>query len=304
MDLGVRTSVAIIAFSGALWGTSFVAIKIGLKYVDPYSFALLRMAAAFIFASLLFMREHPRLDMLRTRSILGLGALNAGGFLLQYVGMTYTTASRTALIVNSNVAFTAVLGWSFNNDPMGVAQAAALPMAVLGICLLTTGGDISTLAGGQLTGDLLVLLAGLLWSFFLTLNKRVVSSKDCNVSQMVTWVTLVTAMGILPFSFTLGDLGRIQIPWQGWIAIAYTAVFCTILPYALFSRGQRHVTLTLSALVLLIEVVVAFMSSALLLGERLAAGNTIGAILVCVSIILASKGSDKRWSFRKRKPSI
>ena len=266
-------------------------MKIGLEYIDPYSFALLRLLAAFIVsASILFTRERPRLDILRSRSIWILGLLNAAGFTLQFVGMTYTTATRAALIANSNVTFTTLLGWRLDNDPMGIGQAIALPAAILGIYLLTTGGDLSNLSGGQVTGDLLVLLAGLAWSFFLVLNKRVVSKEDSNVTQTVTWVMLATTVGILPVARAFGDFGRVQVMWQGWAAVAFTAIFCTLLPYLLFSRAQRFVTVTLSALVLLIEIVVAFVSSALILGEELAPGNAVGAVLVCVSIILASRG--------------
>ena len=295
MESSLRQPITAIALSGVFWGTAFVAMKIGLEYIDPYSFALLRLLAAFIVsAGILFARERPRLDILRSRSIWILGLLNAAGFTLQFVGMTYTTATRAALIVNSNVTFTTLLGWRLDNDPMGIGQAIALPAAILGIYLLTTGGDLSNLSGGQVTGDLLVLLAGLAWSFFLVLNKRVVSQKDSNVTQTVTWVMLVTAVGILPFALAFGDIGRVQVMWQGWTAIAFTAVFCTVLPYLIFSKAQRFVTVTLSALVLLIEIVVAYVSSALILGEQLAPSNALGAVLVCVSIVLASRASGER----------
>jgi len=295
LDSSLRQPIAVIAVSGVLWGTAFVAMKIGLEYVDPYSFALPRLLAAFILsASVLLTRERPRLDILRSRPVWVLGLLNAAGFTLQFVGMTYTTATRAALVVNSNVAFTALLGWRLNNDPMGAGQAIALPVAILGIYLITTGGDLSNLSGGQVTGDLLVLLAGLAWSFFLVINKRVVSQEDSNVTQTVTWVMLVTTVGILPFTLAFGDIGRVQVMWQGWAAVAFTAVFCTLLPYLLFSKAQRFVTVTLSALVLLIEIVAAFVSSALILGEVLSPSNAVGAVLVCVSIVLASRGSGER----------
>jgi drug/metabolite transporter (DMT)-like permease len=270
-------------------------MKIGLEYIDPYSFALLRLLAAFILsASVLLTRERPKLDILRSRPVWVLGLLNAAGFMLQFVGMTYTTATRAALIANSNVTFTALLGWRLNKDPMGAGQAIALPVAIVGIYLITTGGDLSNLSGGQVTGDLLVLLAGLAWSFFLVINKRVVSQEDSNVTETVTWVMLVTTLGILPFALAFGDIGRVQVVWQGWVAVAFTAVFCTLLPYLLFSKAQRFVTVTLSALVLLIEIVAAFVSSALILGEQLSPINGVGAVLVCVSIVLASRGSGER----------
>jgi len=295
LETSLRTSIAVIALSGVLWGTSFVAVKIGLEYVDPYTFALLRLLAAFVFsAAFLFIEERPRVTMLRERSIWILGALNAGGFIFQYVGLTYTTATRTAIIVNSNVAVTALLSWKIYHEPVGVAKIVALPTAILGVFLLTTGGDVSSLSGGQSMGDLLVLLAGLVWSLFIVLNKRAVSGKGSEVSQIVTWVMLVTSIGIAPFTFTLGTVGRVAVPWEGWIAVAYTAVFCTFLPYLLFSKGLRYVGATLSSLVLLIEVIVAIVSSALILGEQLALGSGLGAVLVCASIILASRESGSR----------
>ena len=287
--------MGLIAFSGVLWGTSFVAMKVGLGYVDPYSFAFLRLVTASVFsAALLFVRERPQLSVLRDWRIWVLGILNAGGFVLQYVGISYTTANRTALITNSNVAFTAFLSWSLYHEPMGFGNLLSLPLSVLGLFLLVTGGDLNALSGGQVMGDLLVLLAGLVWSFFLVLNKDMVSRGSTNVSQMVAWVMLVTTIGIAPVAFLMGDVTSVAVPWEGWVAVAYTAIPCTVIPYWLFTRAQRFVSTTLSALVLLIEVVVAIISSALILGEQFAIGSGLGAVLVCASIFLASRGSGSR----------
>ena len=270
-------------------------MKVGLGYVDPYSFAFLRLVTASVFsAALLFVRERPQLSVLRDWRIWVLGILNAGGFVLQYVGISYTTANRTALITNSNVAFTAFLSWSLYHEPMGFGNLLSLPLSVLGLFLLVTGGDLSALSGGQVMGDLLVLLAGLVWSFFLVLNKDMVSRGSTNVSQMVAWVMLVTTMGIAPVAFLMGDVTSVAVPWEGWVAVAYTAIPCTVIPYWLFTRAQRFVSTTLSALVLLIEVVVAIISSALILGEQFAIGSGLGAVLVCASIFLASRGSGSR----------
>jgi drug/metabolite transporter (DMT)-like permease len=63
------------------------------------------------------------------------------------------------------------------------------------------------------------------------------------------------------------------------------------MPYFLFNKGQRYVGATLASLVLLIEVAVAIVSSALILGEQLALGSGVGALLVCVAIVLASRDS-------------
>ena len=295
MVTSFRVSVAVMAFSGVLWGTSFVAMKVGLEYVDPYSFVFLRMVVAFVFsAAFLFFRQRPRLSVLRDWRIWAIGIMNAAAYVVQYVGISYTTATRTALIVNSNVAFTALLGWKILQEPIGLGVLLAIPLAALGVFLLTTGGDISTLAGGQSTGDLLVLVSGLIWSVFLVLNKKVVSEKDSSVSQIVAWVLLVMTVSIAPVAITFGNFRSSMLPWEAWVAIIYTAVVCTALPFFLFTMAQRSVGATLSALVLLIEVVVAIVSSALILNEQFAIGSGLGAVLVCASILLASRNPSSR----------
>lgn len=295
MDTSIRAPVAVIALSGLLWGTSFVAMKVGLEYVDPYSFAFLRLVMAFVFsAAFLFLRERPKMNVLRDWRIWVIGILNGAGFILQFVGISYTTAARTALIVNSNLPFTALLSWRLLHEPIGLSSLAALPLALLGVFLLTTGGDFSTLAGGQAIGDLLVLMSGLVWSVFLVLNKQMVSEKDSSITQMAAWMSLVTAISTAPAALIFGKVSSAVLPWEAWGAIIYTAVVCTVIPYFLFTKAQRSVGATLSSLVLLIEVVVAIVSSGLILGEQLAIGSGLGAVLVCASIILASRGSSSR----------
>ena len=295
MGSKVRRPVAVIALSGVLWGTSFVAMKVGLEYVDPYSFAFLRLLLAFVFSFVLLRSgQRPRVGMLRDWRIWALGGFNAGGFILQYAGIALTTASRTALLTQSNVVVTALVSWRLLGEPMGPASLIALPVAILGVFLLVTGGDLSALSGGQAMGDLLVLLAGWMWSFFLVLNKHMVSKRETSIPQMVVWVMLVTAIATAPFALLLGTMTRAALPWEGWAAVAYTAAFCTVLPYVLFARAQRFVSATLAAVVLLIEVVVAIISSALMLGEQLALGSGLGAALICVSIFLASRSSGSR----------
>lgn len=287
--------MAVLALSGLFWGTSFVAMKVGLGYVDPYSFAFLRLFVAFVFsACFLFVAKRPKVSMLRDRSIWALGFLNAGAYVLQYVGLMYTTATRTALIVNANLGVTALLSWKAYHEPMNFGKILALPLAVLGVFLLVSGGDLNSLSGGHAIGDLLIFLAGIVWSFFLVLNKGMVSKKEADVSQMVVWMMLVTAIGIIPFALLLGDIGRASVPLEGWGAVAYTALFCTFIPYLLLAKAQRFVTVTFSSLVLLIEVIVAIVSSALILGDQLALGSGLGAVLVGASIVLASRESVSR----------
>jgi drug/metabolite transporter (DMT)-like permease len=159
---------------------------------------------------------------------------------------------------------------------------------VFGVFLLTTGGDVSNLYGGQALGDFIVLLSGLVFSFCMVLNKSMVSRHSARISQFVTWVMFTTFVGTMPFALFLGRIAEFALSWEGWAAVAYTAVFCTFVPYLLFARAQRFVTATVASLVLKSELVMALLLSVIILNEKLSIGNGLGVAAVCVGIVLAS----------------
>jgi len=98
-----------LLLAGMLWGTSFVAGKVGVEGTDPYLFTALRSAvAALSLVPMLFLADFDR-SLLRSKAVWGISFLNATGLLLQNVGLTYTTASNTVLLVDINVVIVAVL---------------------------------------------------------------------------------------------------------------------------------------------------------------------------------------------------
>ncbi len=70
-------------------GNSFPAIKIGLQFVDPYTFVFMRFLIATIALSLLMMltQRKSRYKSSGKRLILFLGIINGAAYLLQYIGM-------------------------------------------------------------------------------------------------------------------------------------------------------------------------------------------------------------------------
>ena len=118
-------------------GTSFVAGKVGVEGTDPYLFTALRSAvAALSLVPMLFLADFGR-SPLRNKAVWGISFLNAAGLLLQNVGLTYTTASNTVLLVEMLFG----LGLSFlllgeRPDPMTMLGGALILLAisVRGLC--------------------------------------------------------------------------------------------------------------------------------------------------------------------------
>jgi drug/metabolite transporter (DMT)-like permease len=285
-----NSSLALLILSSVLWGGSFVSVKIGLEYINAYDFAFLRLAsAAFVLLAVLGIQRKFELTALKEPSVWALGLLNGVGFTLQFVGLLYTTAAKTALLVDLNVVVIAILSWRAFGESFGVRKKLGVIVGVIGALLITTNGDLSTLAQGELRGDLLVFVAGLVWAVFIVFHKRVQMRRQRNVIEMSATVMLVTALSLLPMALLLGGLNLRAIVAQGWEWVAISALVCTVLPYALWVAALKAVTATIASVVGMLEVVCAMVLSTLLLGERYTAVTLLGAILVLGSILAVAE---------------
>jgi len=264
-------------------------IKVGLVYVDSYSFAFLRLliASIVILAVVIPLRKLP-LGLFKNRLIWVLAMSNAVGFILQYVGMNYTTASKTVLLVDSDVVIVALLSWLTFKEYFSNQMKLAVVMGFLGAALLATGGNLSELTGGELLGDVLVFLAGVSWAFFMVWNKSMIS-KGIDPTAMTAGVISSTAIVLLPFALVLGNMNVAAISVEGWGATIYMAVFCSVIAYFTWTVTLKGLTVTHSAILLLLEIIWALILSFWFLGESFTPVAMVGAALILVSILLASK---------------
>src|SRR5207247_9686097 len=77
-----------------------------------------------------------------------------------------TTASKTALLVNVNIVFIAILMVLFFGETVSREKVAGILIGLFGVVVLATKLDPASLGGGQFAGDLLVFLAGFILSFY------------------------------------------------------------------------------------------------------------------------------------------
>lgn len=272
-----------------LSGSSFIVNKIGLGYVDAFYFSFLRfLIASIIIIVVAISLKRFKLSLFKNKLIWLIGIFNAAGFLSQYLGMTYTTASKSSLLVNSSVIAVALLSWLIFKEKFSNRKKVGVFTGFFGSALLAAGGNLAGLTSGELLGDILVFLAGIFWAFFMVSNKKMVS-EETDLTEMTACVMIITAVVQFPFIFIFGTTSIATMAWQGWGAIFFTAIFCSTIYYFLWSEGLKGMTVTTSAITLLLEVVWALFLAFLLLGEGFTIMGTAGAILIMASIFLASK---------------
>ena len=273
--------------AGVLWGTSFPVIKVGLAVVDPYTFVFLRMLLASVLAlGISWVTNNLRITSAKQPLVWSLGVLNGFAYLIQYVGMNYTTASKSSLFVNLSVVWVAVLSSFFLKEQFSRKKTAGIISGFIGVFLITTNLDLLQLTQGMIIGDGLVILSGVLWSFFILFNKRL--TEQDNAIRFMPWMCIATTLPLVLFLPLFSTISVSPLTLEAWRIIGYTAVFCWVVPYYFWVKGLQHITPTSSAVLLLLEVVTAMFISWLVLGETFTFISIVGGSFILIAIVFVS----------------
>ncbi len=219
-----------------LWASSFTVIKSAYDEFSPLAFAAVRFSAASLgMLVLLSLLRRPlliaRRDLLRAAII---GAFHVGLYQIFFsVGLRYTTASNSVLIIATSPVITATLVWLTRAEPITWRQAGGIVLALLGVFLLVeAGGSVS---GGHLKGDLLTLLAAFSYAvtpvLVLPLLRRY---------PTITVMTIGMLFGtLLLLAVGLPDLLRQSwhISTAAWFQLAYAAFGAGTLGYLFWYEG-------------------------------------------------------------------
>ncbi len=277
-----------VVLASVLWGTSFPGSKLTVDTVDPLFLTFARMAlGALLGMSVLIVTRRMNVRLFRDPMVWALGAINALGFELQNEGIVRTTASKTALLVNVNIVFIAVLMVVVFQEAVTRSKAAGILIGVFGVVVLATKFDPASLGGGQFAGDLLVFVAGLAWAFYVIGAKKLVDRGGDYVALTAGILATTAILAAVPLFFVGWPLPRSD---TGWLGIAYLGLVPTFTPLMLYVASMRTISPTISSLLILLEVVVASILSFLFTGDRIDAFTLAGGALILLGAYVVTRG--------------
>lgn len=281
-----RLAVGLTLIAAVLWGTSFMVNDAGVRLAHPAAFAFWRFAIAAVASvaiAVALRRFDPR--VFADRLLWALAGLNAAGFLLQYVGQTLTTPARTALFVNANVVVVAVLSWLVLREAPRKRTLAAMAVALVGVVLLQSRGDVGAYAGGTPLGDIVVFVSGTCGAATFVLFPRLLAR--WNAWNLVAAIFVVTALLTLPVAAGTAGAG-VLIPRAAWPHVAYAALATSTFAYTLWAFAMHRLSPTTSAVLLLLEVLVAAAISLALGRESFTTLAALGSALLLAAVVWLS----------------
>jgi len=293
--------LALILAVVALFGFSFVAIKVGLREIPPFALAALRFFLAAV--PLVFFIKRPRMPW---SYVAGYGfAIGVCQFGLLFLGMKLgMPAGLSSLVIQVQIFFTVGLAIAFLGDRPYKEDLIGAAIATAGVILLGVyklqAGETSTLIG-----FLLVIASSLAWAVGNVVAKRAARYDD-DMFALVVWSSLVPPLplALLSYAFEGGAdawtaiASASPLAWGCALLLAWGA---TLIGFASWARLlHEYPTALVSPFGLLIPVS-GLASGAIFLGEGLAPLQMIGVTLVLVG--LAENVFGARLRTRLRRPS-
>ena len=138
-----------LVLAALIWGSSFPTITYTLRDISPMLFVSSRFVMAFLILTPRF-RSSAHWRELFSRDIVVISIPNAVAFGMQFRAQELTTASKTALFVNSSPVFVVILSALVLKDRIKRSQYVATAIAMAGVVITSTRLHFSSDVGFQL----------------------------------------------------------------------------------------------------------------------------------------------------------
>lgn len=306
--------VSLLLLASGVWGTAFVAQRMGMDYLGPFAFN----AARFLIGGLVLVPFmlwgaqvrrrmlalshrpscHTKSDLFtqtdsaadaedearrRRRRELLWGALCCGTALgavvsLQQAGLVYTTVGKAGFITALYIVFVPILG-IFLGRKVSWLVWACISLAVVGMYLLCMKDSV-----GLGRGDTLVLLCAVASAVHILLIAHFAPRVDgvwLSCFQFFVCSALSTVLSLI------AEETRLEALLRGWGPVLYTGLLSCGVGFTLQTLGQRDVNPVIASLILSLEAVFAVVSAWLILGEVLFAREVWGCVLIFTAVIVA-----------------
>lgn len=281
-----------------VWGSTFLAIRIGVHEVPPFLLA----AARFTLAGLaLLIWTFARGERLPTsRQWLSISFLSLLMFVLDY-GLLFwaeqfVPSGLSAVMLATIPAFTALFEIALLRTQRLTARLAlALAIGIAGVAVLVS--RTLNLGGAPVpaSGAVALTLAATSWSLASILTRKL----DLPSSRALNSGSQMLIGGILLFfvSALFGELPRFHpaaVSLSAWLALLYLIVAGSILGFTAWLWLMQHESPTKVGTYAYVNPVVAVIIGALLGNEQIGLRTVVGTLCVLLSVVVITTTQAKK----------
>jgi drug/metabolite transporter (DMT)-like permease len=223
------------------WATNAVLGRWLRGDIGPLTLTALRFAVAGAFFGML-LSSRPAQERRCSRDkwwIMAMGLAGVAGFSpLLYLGLRYSTAVNCSLIQGFSPLITALIAGFIIQEPVTRRQLAGAIMGLIGVTGLLSAGSLTFLLRLQFNpGDLILLAAAIVWSFYSVFGRRVMHHRSAvSATALSNFIALplIAAAAALELQYI-----PIKLRVETIAAIIHICIVPTIIGYWSWNKAVR-----------------------------------------------------------------
>lgn len=281
----------LLTLTALIWGTAFVAQRVGMEHIEPLTFTASRMVLAAVAVGLVSLltakrggapaRSPGAAAKARRQTLLGgvcCGAFLAVASIFQQMGVVYTTAGKAGFITAMYMLLVPVINFLLFKKRNTWLVWLAVLVGVAGMYLLCVTGDFRLERG-----DMLVCVCAVLFSGHILCCDHFAPLGDPVRLSAIQFATAAVFSGAAAFLLETPTWAKVA---SAAVPILYCGIMSGGVGYTLQIIAQRYTDPTVASLLMSLESVFAAIAGALLLGERMSPRELAGCAVMFAAIVL------------------
>ena len=289
-------TAAYLLTATALWAGNAIAGRLLVGSVSPITLSAVRWGlAALLLLPLGWRVFKPESALWQNKKrFLLLGLFGVGSYnVLLYLALQTSTAINVTLIGASMPIWMLFIGAVFYQTKPNLLQLIGAIVSLLGVAIVLTRGELATLLSMQMvTGDLLIMLATILWAFY----SWMLSRPGVSTERQWPWADFLMAqvlVGLLWTGFFDGfeiAMGHAYLDLNFWTGslILFVAVGPSLIAYRCWGMGVNGAGPTVAAFFANFIPLFTAILSAAMLGEPPQLFHGVAFALIVAGIWVSS----------------
>jgi drug/metabolite transporter (DMT)-like permease len=281
--------IFLLVFTITTWGYSWVLMKMGLGYAEPFTFAAWRCAIGGV-AMIIFVRvksiEWPKLEKLPDYLMIAIFQTTLMFGLMLY-GMKYVTAGKTSVLLYTMPIWTIFLVHFYLKERLNRGKWLGVALGTIGIvCIL--GWDILVHQNSKiLFGELLIIGGAISWAVSNIWVKKRMGGE--NIYMVSSLQLSIGAIGLALLA--IPTEGLINIEWNAHsiYILLFTGLIASAVDFTIWFYLLKNLDIKITTFSSMLVPVFGLIFDWAILGNGLDAGVLVGGALILIGIYKVSK---------------
>jgi len=219
-------------------------------------------------------------------------ASNMGLF---YLSFNFIPINRALFIFFTYPIITSIMAHLFINEPITRQDLISIAISFVGVIAIFWK---TSLTGGTLIGDVMVILSVLMWSGYIVLN-RYTALREVYYKQTF-WIFVFSFIFLLPVFIFVDSFNTFAAASAKTIfLLIIVGSVSTLLPYTILNYVSKHMKTSVIGFFILLSMVLTIFLSFAFLDEEPSANVIVGGILIIFAAISSVYSFDQLFSLKK-----